>query len=77
MSADIVARGLAVLAQSSANGLQRSSNIAAMISAVRNNGNFPQSLARTTAVSPADIPVMAWGAASAGSALNGRSITGT
>lgn len=75
MSADIVARGMAAMAQSSANGLQRSANSGALISAVRNNGFFPQSLARTTAVSPADIPVLAWGAAGAASAINARAAT--
>ena len=63
MSADIVARGLAAMAQSSANSLKRSGNTQALISAIRDNGFFPQSLARTTAVSPADIPTLVWGAA--------------
>ena len=75
MSADIVARGMAALAQSSANGLGRLGNTAALINAIRNYGFFPQSLARATASSPADIPVLAWGAAGAASAINARSAT--
>lgn len=75
MSADIVARGLAAMAQSSANSLKRSGNTQALISAIRDNGFFPQSLARTTAVSPADIPALVWGAAGAASAINGRIAT--
>ena len=75
MSADIVARGLAAMAQSSANSLKRSGNTQALISAIRDNGFFPQSLARTTAVSPADIPALVWGAAGAASAINARIAT--
>ena len=75
MSADIVARGLAAMAQSSANSLKRSGNTQALISAIRDNGFFPQSLARTTAVSPADIPALVWGAVGAASAINARIAT--
>lgn len=75
MSADFVARGLAAMAQSTANGVQRTSNTAALISATRNFGCYPQSLTRATAVSPADIPVLAWSAASAASAINARAAT--
>jgi lysophospholipase L1-like esterase len=54
---------------------QRSGNTAALISAARGNGFFPQSLARATAIAPADIPVLAWGVANAVSAINARAAT--
>jgi hypothetical protein len=75
VSADIIARGMAVMAQSSVNSLQRFGNTAVLINAIRNFGCFPQSLARATAASPADIPVLAWGAANAASAINARVAT--
>ena len=66
MSADIVARGLAI-AQA------RSSSTAALVSAVRNNGFFPGPSARLSAN---DTPTISVGAAGIGSTINANSAVG-
>ena len=66
MSADIVARGLAI-AQA------RSGNSAALVSAVRNNGFFPGPSSRLSAN---DTPTITVGAAGIGSTINANSAVG-
>ena len=66
MSADVVARGLAI-AQA------RSGNSAALVSAVRNNGFFPGPSSRLSAN---DIPTISVGAAGVGSTINANSAVG-
>lgn len=69
MSADILARGLAKQAHSDAASFAKSANTRALVQALRNYGFYPQPQSRTPAN---NVPVVALGAASAASAINGR-----
>lgn len=65
MSADPIARALAARACRST---QKSANTQALIRAVRSNGFFPKA---SSALPPADMPVIALGASGANSTING------